>query len=185
MEPDLVVRAQHGDHAAFTALVAGSAKRLYEVARLILRREDLAEEAVQEAFVKAWTSIRGLRDPARFDAWTYRLVVHACYRASRREANRRHVEVGEISIEGPRTADTQQSVAQRDELERGFRRLSTDQRAALIAHYYLDLSDHEAAAVLAIPPGTFKSRLNRATNAMRAALEADERLSGSPLESPA
>jgi RNA polymerase sigma-70 factor (ECF subfamily) len=175
MQRDLVVRAQQGDHEAFTALAAGSLQRLYGVARLILRRDDLAEDAVQEAFVKAWVAIRGLRDPDRFDAWIHRLLVHACYRAARQEGGRRSVEVHELPLDGPRTPDTQQSVAMRDQLERGFRRLSADQRAVLVAHYYLDLSDGEAADVLDVPIGTLKSRLNRATIAMRAALEADDR----------
>jgi DNA-directed RNA polymerase specialized sigma24 family protein len=60
-------------------------------------------------------------------------------------------------------------------LERGFRRLTTEQRAALVVHHYLGLPDAEAAVVLDLAVGTFKSRLNRATGALRAALEADER----------
>ena len=78
-------------------------------------------------------------------------------------------------MDGPRTPDSQQSLAMRDQLERGFRRLSPDQRAVLVTHYYLDLSDGEAAEVLDVPIGTYKSRLNRATTALRAALEADDR----------
>jgi RNA polymerase sigma factor (sigma-70 family) len=187
MQRDLVVRAQHGDHDAFTALVAGAVQQLYATARLILRRDELAEDAVQEALVKAWTAIRGLRDPDRFDAWIYRLVVHACYRAARGERRRGVVEIHELPNDSARTRhsqpDTQGSVASRDQLERGFRRLSPDQRAVLVTHFYLDLSDAEAALVLDIPTGTLKSRLNRATVALRAALEADERQAGLTRES--
>jgi RNA polymerase sigma-70 factor (ECF subfamily) len=175
MQRDLVLRAQMGDHEAFTALVAESAQRLYGVARLILRRDDAAEDAVQEAFVKAWVAIRGLRDADKFDAWIHRLLVRACYRAARREGGRRTAEVRELPMDGPRTPDSQQSLAIRDQLERGFRRLSADQRAVLVAHFYLDLSDAEAAEVLEVPVGTIKSRLSRATTALRAALEADDR----------
>ena len=78
-------------------------------------------------------------------------------------------------MDGPRTPDVQHALATRDQLERGFRRLSPDQRTVLIAHYYLDLSDAAAAEALDIPAGTLKSRLNRATVALRAALEANER----------
>jgi RNA polymerase sigma-70 factor (ECF subfamily) len=78
-------------------------------------------------------------------------------------------------MDGPRTPDTQHTLATRDLLERGFRQLSPDQRAVLVAHYYLDLSDAAAAEALDIPTGTLKSRLNRATVALRAALEANER----------
>lgn len=175
MQRHLVISAQHGDHEAFTALVAGSLQHWYRVARLILRQDDLAEDAVQEALVKAWVAIRGLRDPDSFDAWIHRLLVHSCYRAARRESGRRRTEVRELPIDGSRVSDSQRSVAARDQLERGFRRLSPDQRAVLVAHYYLDLSDAAAAEALDIPAGTLKSRLNRATVALRAALEANER----------
>jgi RNA polymerase sigma-70 factor (ECF subfamily) len=175
MRRELVVRAQAGDHDAFTSLVAGSLQRLYDVARLILRRDDLAEDAVQEALVRAWVALRGLRDPDRFDAWIHRLVVHACYRAAKREGGRRSVEVRDLEMDGPRTPDTQQALANRDQLERGFRRLTPEQRAVLVVHYFLDQPDEAAAEILDIPIGTLKSRLSRATVALRAALEADER----------
>lgn len=175
MQRDLVVRAQAGDHDAFTTLIAGSLRDWYGIARLILRRDDLAEDAVQDALVKAWVAIRGLRDPNRFDAWIRRLLIHACYRAARLQGGRRRVEVRELPVDAVRTPDTQRSLANRDLLERGFRRLSPDQRAVLVAHYYLDLSDASAAEALDIPLGTLKSRLNRATAALRTALEADDR----------
>ena len=72
-------------------------------------------------------------------------------------------------------SDAQQDVAIRDQLERGFRHLTTDQRAVLVLRHYVGLSLAEAADVLGVPLGTVQSRLNRATQAMRAALEADER----------
>jgi len=71
--------------------------------------------------------------------------------------------------------DTQELTAVRDQLERGFRRLSAEQRAVLVVHHYLGLPDAEAAAVLDVAVGTFKSRLHRASNALRAALDADDR----------
>ena len=73
------------------------------------------------------------------------------------------------------TPDAQRAVAMRDQLDRGFRRLSPEQRAVIVLHHYLGLSLAESAEVLAIPLGTMQSRLSRATQAMRAALEADER----------
>ena len=73
------------------------------------------------------------------------------------------------------TRESQAAVAIHDQLDRGFRRLSTDQRAVIVLHHYLGLSLAESAEVLAIPLGTMQSRLSRAIEAMRAALEADER----------
>ncbi len=169
------MRAQAGDHDAFTALIARSIDRLYHTARLILRSDDRAEEAVQEALVGAWLAIRSLRDPDRFDAWIRRLLVHRCYAVAKRDSARRVVE---IQVDGGHvgtTSDSQTAVAARDQLERGFRQLSAEQRAVLVVHHYLDLADADAAEVLGVPVGTLKSRLNRATSALRAVLEADER----------
>jgi len=175
MQRDLVVRAQAGDHDAFTALVASSINRLYAAARLILRRDDLAEDAVQEALVKSWTGIGGLRDPDRFDAWLRRLLIHASYRVAKRERIRQIVEVPSILLDQPVIQDRQATFALRDQLDRGFRRMPPDQRAVLVVHYYLDLPDADAADALGIPVGTLKSRLNRAKSALKAALEANDR----------
>jgi RNA polymerase sigma-70 factor (ECF subfamily) len=80
-----------------------------------------------------------------------------------------------LSADALAIGDAQHSVAVRDQLARGFARLSLNERVVIVLHYYLDLNDEAAAAVLAIPVGTLKSRLNRATQALRAALEANER----------
>jgi DNA-directed RNA polymerase specialized sigma24 family protein len=68
-------------------------------------------------------------------------------------------------------------LAARDQIDRAFRRLTAEQRAVLVVRHYLDLSETEAAAALSIPLGTFKSRLSRASAALRAAIEADDRTS--------
>ncbi|HEV8403947.1 MAG TPA: RNA polymerase sigma factor [Candidatus Limnocylindrales bacterium] len=175
MQRDLVLRARDGDHDAFTALAADAVDRLHLTARLILRSDDLASDAVQEALLAAWLHIRAVRDPERFDAWLHRLLVHACYREARRV---RHRGVVELHITAPDTAgdpDAQELTAVRDLLDRGFHRLTPEQRAVIVVHYYLGLPDAEAANVLDIALGTFKSRLNRASAALRAALDAEAR----------
>jgi RNA polymerase sigma-70 factor (ECF subfamily) len=175
MQRDLVVRAQEGDLDAFSELTVGRTDRLYAAARLILRDDDRAADAVQDALLGAWLDLRGLRDPERFDAWLHRLLVRACYRAARRGRSREIVELKLASSSDTVTPDAQRAVAVRDQLDRGFRRLSAEQRAVIVLHHYLGLSLVEAAEVLAIPLGTMQSRLSRATQAMRAALEADDR----------
>ena len=175
MDRELVIRAQAGDADAFTSLVGSTVDGLYSTARLILRRDDDAEDAVQDALLRAWLGIRGLRDPDRFEAWLRRLTVHACYRTASRGRNRRVVEVGPIDVGEPSAPDRSQGLVVRDQLERGFRRLPVDQRAVLVVHHFLDLSDADASDMLGIPIGTMKSRLHRATAALRAALDADDR----------
>lgn len=175
MQRDLVLRARNGDHDAFATLATGAFDRLHRTAWLILRDDDRAADAVQESLLAAWLHIRAVRDPDRFDAWLHRLLVHACYREARQVRHRGIVEIQVAAPELPGNGDSQGLTAIRDQLERGFRRLTPEQRAVLVVHHYLGLSDAEAATVLEIPEGTFKSRLHRASAALRAALEADER----------
>src|SRR5436305_11968161 len=92
---DLVIRAREGDRDAFSELVTRSIGRLTAVARMILRDEYAAQDAVQESFIEAWRSLPGLRDPDRFEAWMRRLLVRACFKGVRRT---RRVEAVEIAM---------------------------------------------------------------------------------------
>jgi RNA polymerase sigma-70 factor (ECF subfamily) len=175
MQRDLVLRASAGDRDAFTALADEAASRLTRTARLILRDDDEAADAVQDALVAAWLHIRAVRDVDRFDAWLHRLLVHACYRIARRTRHRRAMEIDVALVEPAGRSDAQGATIMRDQLERGFRRLTPEHRAILVVHHYLGLPAAEAAVVLDIPLGTFKSRLSRAGAAVRASLDADER----------
>jgi RNA polymerase sigma-70 factor (ECF subfamily) len=182
MQRDLVIRASRGDHDAFASLATNAYGRLHRTAQLILRREDLASDAVQEALMSAWVHIRAVRDPDRFDGWLNRLVVRACYQELRR-AKRGPIQVRVDSVNGPGIDDTTGALADRDQLERGFQHLSVEHRAVLAVHHYLGLPDAEAATVLDLPIGTYKSRLSRAHTSLRAALEADARVAGFGQES--
>ena len=176
IERDLVERARNGDLDAFSTLTAGRTNRLYAAARLILRDAFLAEDVVQEALVRAWQDLRGLRDPDRFDAWLHRILIRTCYRAAARHRRRTRLELDIADDDVPYvTPDAQQTVATRDRLERGFQQLTPEQRVVIVLHHYLGYSLAEAADILGIPLGTMQSRLFRALRAMRAALEADER----------
>lgn len=176
MQRDLVVRASAGDHAAFSELATAAIGGLYRVAYLILRDADAANDAVQNALIAAWRAIRGLRDPDRFDAWLHRLTVRACYRVAGHERRRSATEVALMDSHDVHSVDDDQRLmAIRDQLERGFSRLSADERAVLVLHYYADLPLAEAAVVMGMPLGTMKSRLSRATQALRAAVDAQER----------
>ena len=175
MQRELVVRAQEGDLDAFSVLTASRTDRLFAAARLILRDDDQAADALQDALLQAWLDLRGLRDVDRFDAWLHRLLVRACYRAAKRRRTREIVEINVNAIGETVTPDAQRGLALRDQLDRGFQRLSPDQRAVIVLHHCLGLSLVESAVALGIPLGTMQSRLSRATQAMRAALEADER----------
>jgi RNA polymerase sigma-70 factor, ECF subfamily len=175
MQRDLVVRAQAGDLEAFSELTAAATNRLYAAARLILRHDERAADAVQDALLQAWLDLRGLRDPDRFDAWLHRLLVRACYKAAGRHRRREVLEVRVANTAELSTGDAAKTVALHDQLDRAFQRLSPQQRAVIVLHHYLGMTLAESADVLGIPLGTMQSRLHRATHQMRAALAADER----------
>jgi RNA polymerase sigma-70 factor (ECF subfamily) len=169
MQRELVERAQRGDHDAFAALAGAAIDRLDTAARLVLRDPERAKDAVQEALVRAWRDLPGLRDPDRFDAWLHRLLVRACY-DELRQSRRRPIEIELTAIDFPTVTDGAMAKATRDELERGFRRLDADQRIVLVLHYYLDLPLPEVAVMLGVPLGTAKSRLGRGLTVLRQAL---------------
>jgi RNA polymerase sigma-70 factor (ECF subfamily) len=174
---ELVERAGRGDHDAFASLVDASLARLEAVARLILRDPELARDAVQDAYIRAWRDLPGLRDPDRLDAWLHRLTVNACLDAVRRR-RRRPIEVDLTPISPPFVGDETSAVADRDLLERGFRHIRPDQRAIIVLHYYVGMSVSAVAETLDIPQGTAQSRLHRAMSDLRAAIAADEREPG-------
>jgi RNA polymerase sigma-70 factor (ECF subfamily) len=173
VQRELIEAARRGDHEAFEALASTVSGRLYAIARLIMRDTHLAEDAVQEALVHMWTRLPTLRDPDRFDAWAYRLIVNACADAGRQR--RRYS--AEVRFIAPHqiTPDATSETADRDQLERGFRRLTPELRIALVLHYYVGLPAREVAEIVGIPVGTAKSRIHYAMAVMRAALEADDR----------
>jgi RNA polymerase sigma-70 factor (ECF subfamily) len=174
MDRELVEQAQRGDREAFGHLARASIDRLFAIAHRILRDFDLAEDAVQQTLVIAWRELPALRDPDRFEAWSRRLLVRVCSVEGRRK-RRWESNVRPLPVDGPARADDTITVADRDELERGFRRLPPDQRAILVLHHYLGLDAAEIATTLAIPIGTARSRLHYAHREMRAALEAEAR----------
>lgn len=173
MQRDLVELAKEGDAQAFREVITSSADRLYGIAFRILRDPDQAEDALQRALIQVWEGLPGLRDPERFDAWTYRLVVHASYREATRRV-RWTSAIREIPVE-PVGEDRADEIADREEIEQCFRRLTPQHRAVLVLRYYAGLAVPEIADVLGIPAGTAASRLHYATRSFRAAFDADAR----------
>lgn len=174
MDRDLVEAARRGDREAYADLIRPRADRLYAMAQRILRDIDRTEDAVQDALVIAWHDLPGLRDPERFDAWLHRLVVRACVREAMRE-RRLVMNLRVLTPDLVAGPDEFLSVGDRDQLERGFRRLDPQQRAILVLRHFAGFEPAEIADILGVPAGTARSRLHHAHRAMRAALEADAR----------
>ena len=174
MDRDTVEAARAGEREAFSDLVRVRIDRLYLLAQRVLRDVDRAEDALQEALVTAWKDLPGLRDPERFDAWLYRIVVRACVTEAARE-RRRFSNMRIMPLDIPMADDDFRAVADRDQLERGFRHLPADQRALLVLRHFEGRDPAEIADILGIPIGTVSSRLHHAYRAMRAALDAESR----------
>jgi RNA polymerase sigma-70 factor (ECF subfamily) len=172
VDRDLVERARSGDREAFAVLVHQVSDSLYAVAHRILRDTGLAEDALQNALVLAWRRLPHLRDADRFEAWIHRILVHACYDESQR-ARSWTATVRVLPVDGPSTPDGSSALADRDELERAYRRLSLEQRAVFVLHHYLGLPLVEVAELLGIPAGTARSRLHYAIAGLRDALKAE------------
>jgi RNA polymerase sigma-70 factor (ECF subfamily) len=164
-----VERARQGDHDAFAALARVAVTRLDGAARLILRDPDLARDAVQDAFFRAWRDLPGLRDPDRFDAWLHRLTINACLDHVRRR-RRRPVEVELSPIDMPIQSDPAGELADRELVAAAMRQLDERDRAVIVMHYFLGMPLSDVASALAIPIGTVKTRLHRALVLMRVEL---------------
>jgi RNA polymerase sigma-70 factor (ECF subfamily) len=180
----LVDRAQQGDEDAFVALTQAVGDRCMAIAYRILRDAALAEDAVQMALTTAWRELPALRNRDRFEPWLHRTLVNVCYAEAKR---RRRVSANVLALvpDDLQTPDATLSVHDRDQLERGFRRLSPEQRAVLVFHYYLGYTVAEVSDHLGIPLGTAKSRLRYAIATMRGALDADARVAVTSRERPA
>lgn len=162
----------NGDREAFEMLASGSLQRLVGTAGFILDSREAAEDATQDALIRAWRDLPTLRDPDRFHAWLYRLLVNACHDHRRRDAAYRRA-IGEAPA--PVIGDPAEPVVQHAAIRAGLARLTSDHRAVLVLRYYGDLTQEEIAEALGLPSGTVKSRLHRALAAMQAAMAAEAR----------
>ena len=170
MDTELVVRAQHGDRDAFAQLADASLDRLLAVARGVLGDTGLAEDATQQALLDVWRHLPSLRDPARFEGWSYRLDVNACHSEVRRARRWISGTIAPLTAEPVEPRDEFGTIHDRDELERAFRGLSVDPRAVLVLHHCLGLTLPEIAHSLDIPEGTVRSRLYHAMKKLRTVL---------------
>jgi RNA polymerase sigma-70 factor (ECF subfamily) len=160
--------------------MAAVGDRCMAIAYRILRDADLAADAVQLALLAAWRDMPALRNRDRFEPWLHRTLVNFCYAEAKRR--RRQAALVLVPAQAADPTDAIHAVNDRDQIERGFRRLPPEQRAVLVFHHYLGLPLGQVAEHLGIPLGTAKSRLRYASAALRAALEADARTPTIPRE---
>jgi RNA polymerase sigma-70 factor (ECF subfamily) len=152
--------------------------RAFRLAGLILGDRAEAEDATQDALVRAWRASTTLRDPAGFDAWFDRILINVC-----RDRLRRRGKVRLVALDGAAGtvagADPFAKLFADDELLGALRALDDDVRMVLILHFWADLTLEAVGVRLDCPTGTVKSRLHRGLKAMRGQLGASERTGGS------
>jgi RNA polymerase sigma-70 factor (ECF subfamily) len=151
-------------------LAAGSLDRAYRLAGLILGDAHEAEDATQDALLRAWRSAATLRDPAGFQAWFDRILVNVC-----RDRLRRRGKVRLITIDegiAPIARDPFRAVLDRDEVVRALASLDDELRIVMLLHYWADLTLEAVAERVGWPVGTVKSRLHRGLAQMRLQIEA-------------
>jgi RNA polymerase sigma-70 factor (ECF subfamily) len=140
MTRELVERAMHGDREAFGFLAERSLDRLVGAAGLMLRDADAAQDAVQDALVRAWRDLPRLRDPDRFGRWLYRVLLNSC--ADHRRRQTRHIHAPLSADMAGATGDTVKTLADRDAVAAAVERLSEEHRAVIVLRNYVGLSQN-------------------------------------------
>ena len=159
-------------HARFQRLARDELDRSYRLAGLILGDAGEAEDAVQDALLRAWRSVASLRDADGFGAWFDRILVNGCRDRLRRRRTIQFVPL-DPTLDPAGEADPFRALAERDSLVAALRVLEPDERVVVVLHYWADLSLQDIADRTGSPIGTVKSRLHRARGALRRHLDAD------------
>ena len=172
MAEDTTLRdAMAGDPAAFDALLVPLLDPAYRLAAVLLGDRTEAEDAVQEAALKAWSRLRQLRgDRSRLRSWFLSVVANEC-KMSRRRSWWSVVRMPELGGKGRSAED---AVVRAIDLQRAIRKLPEEDRVALFSYFYLDLPLDEAARVMRVPVGTAKSRIYRAARRLRPGIAVEE-----------
>jgi RNA polymerase sigma-70 factor (ECF subfamily) len=160
-----------GDEAAerFLRLANGELDRAYRLAGLILGDHHEAEDATQEALLRAWRSASSQRDPAGFQAWFDRILVNVCRDRLRKRGKVRLIAIDD-AVAVAATRDPFRNIADRDQVLRAMTSLEDDLRILILLHYWADLTLESVAQRTGWPVGTVKSRLHRALAEMRTQL---------------
>ena len=154
------------DRERFVAQVTELQETLYRTARSILRNEQDAQDAAQEAVTQAFARLHTLRDPAKFKPWLLRILVNTCYDACRRRRSTVYLEAVEETLAAP-----QSDCEERMSLWSAVMRLPEEQKAVVTLFYYEDLPIRAISEVLGVTQGTVKTRLSRARGRLRQMLD--------------
>lgn len=167
--PQLMASAAAGDADAFAALVEPLLDPAYRLAAVMLADRSSAEDAVQEASIKAWRKLRQLRgDLTSLRPWFLSIVANEC-RMARRQRWWSVLKFAELP-----PPDSSQDTSGSSDLHSALLKLSPEERLPLVLHFYLDMPMDEVARTLHVSPSAAKSRIYRAAKRMRSDLTLEE-----------
>ncbi|MCR4397702.1 MAG: sigma-70 family RNA polymerase sigma factor [Firmicutes bacterium] len=187
-EDSLLARARDGNVEAFEQLVLAYEKMVYNLAFRMMGNHEDASDVAQEAFLRAFASLRRFRGDSSFSTWISRIVSNICLDELRRRHRRRVTSIdepvetgdGEMSRQtrdpAPGPEDLVERMELRADIQEGIQRLHEDHRVMIVLRDIQGLSYEEISEILGLSLGTVKSRLNRARHALRQKLSASELL---------
>ena len=152
-------KAMHGDNEAFSRVIIQNKEAMYKTAITILKSEDDAYDALQEALIKMYKNISKLENKEAFNFWSRRIIVNCCYDLINK--NKKVVDINSKLMENFEEA-REDIYDCEDSLVQTLDKIEPDLRVTATLYYYNDLSTKEIAQILEIPVGTVKSRLARA-----------------------
>ncbi len=169
-EIELITQAQEGDRQAFSELVRRHREGVVNVVYRMCGDANLAEDAAQEAFIRAWQHLRSYRPRSPFRNWLYRIATNVALDALRREKETVDVDTLELAVSDNGPQAIVEGAERGERVRQAVLALPSASRAVLVLREYEGLSYREIAETLGIPMGTVMSRLNYARSRLREAL---------------
>lgn len=177
----IIARARRGDADAFEQLVVAYRDQVFRLALRMCGSEADADEVAQEALLSAWKALPNFRGESQFSTWLYQLTTHAAIDLMRREKRQiAAADITEVNAADPAPSPQQQAEQseQREIVRDAILQLAPEQREVVVLRFMEELSYEEIGAVLKLPPGTVKSRLNRAKAQLKEILSKSGNLFG-------
>ena len=177
----IIARTRRGDADAFEQLVVAYREQVFRLALRMCGSEADADEVAQEAFLSAWKALPNFRGESQFSTWLYQLTTHAAIDLMRREKRQIAADdITEVSAADPAPSPQQQAEQseQREIVRDAILQLAPEQREVVVLRFMEELSYEEIGAVLKLPSGTVKSRLNRAKAQLKEILSKSGNLFG-------
>lgn len=171
-DPELVEAVLKGHVDAYGILVRRYQNAYFRFATRMLGSRDDADDALQSAFVRAYRSLRSCRDPERFGAWLYQIVVNECRTlAARRDRRDRRLVRDDDALSGLAPDEQGEGSPELEEIQRALKQLDTDHREAFLLKHVEDMSYDEMSELTGASVSALKMRVLRARERLRALLE--------------